>query len=355
MGACSSSTEPPAAAQSILTQRPVQIQNFKDKAREWNLTAPNIELAFEEAQEDGLKMCIPLHYEDAMRLFLYGKRVLSSVPATRQASIKLLFSDKMSKAYERLKRIVLVGETSTDDANAFTNFVSSNPTWGNDSWVVFRDHSLLKNKPSSYVERIQSDSGLSYMHGAIVLQHYLVAMQLTTSVGMVDIVRYLRQEMGPEELKNHIVHGFGESSLAFLRHLFPTSSLDSFMSVQVKDPKVTSYLETYGPALVTGFGVRPDFRDEKSNVYVKSSSVGEVEGNHALVLVGYRQEQEEVRFLLQNWWSSKPFVEVNVAYLAASGAHLTFSTVPRLEIPASFAVNSKKHVEAIHDVRERHA
>lgn len=353
MGACSCSNQAPESGEKLLPKPPVNIQNFKDKAKEWNLTSSNIDLAFEEAQEDNLSLSKPMHYEDVMKLFLYGKRLLPSVPQTRQASVNLLLGDKTGKAYERLKRIVLIGEVSSDDTKAFVTFLSTHPAWGGvDSWVAFRDHPLLKNKPSAYVERIQSDNGLSYLNAPIVLQHYLVSMQLDSLVGMVDLVKYLRQSMGHEELKNHIVHGFGQSSLVFLQHLFPASSVDSFLTVEVKNPEVTKFLQEYGPALVTGFGVRPDFQDEKNSVFVNISSA-EAQGNHALLLIGFRREYNELRFLLQNWWTSKPFVEVSVGYLAACGASLTFSTIPRLEIPTSFHVNSKRHVEVVHDVRER--
>jgi len=284
-----------------------------------------------------------------LMLFLYAKRLLPAESTTRRTSVKDLLG---TMAHERLKRIVVNGESSSEDTMAFESFVFSNSSWGSDSWVAFRDHTLLKDKPVSYVERIQSDKGLSYMHGPIALQHYLVAMQLDTPVGMVDIVKYLRQEMGAPELRNHVVYGFGESSLVFLQHLFPASSLDSFKTVQVSDPDVPQYLEDHGPALVTSFGVRADFRDEKTNVHLRSSE-GDVEGNHALLMIGYRREKDELRFLLQNWWASKPFVEVNALYLAGCGAQLTFSTAPRLEIPASFTLSTKRHVESVHDVRER--
>ena len=41
-------------------------------------------------------------------------------------------------------------------------------------------------------------------------------------------------------------------------------------------------------------------------------------GLHAMVLVGVRKNGNGPRYLLQNWWSKKPFVEVDADYLKSS-------------------------------------
>jgi hypothetical protein len=45
---------------------------------------------------------------------------------------------------------------------------------------------------------------------------------------------------------------------------------------------------------------------------------------HAMLLVGHRKEGEETRFLLQNWWIDKPYVEVDLQYLISTGANVRF-------------------------------
>lgn len=51
-------------------------------------------------------------------------------------------------------------------------------------------------------------------------------------------------------------------------------------------------------------------------------------GSHSVLVVGWRQEKGagsgNVRLLVQNWWHSKQFFEVDVEYLASRGAHLTW-------------------------------
>lgn len=43
------------------------------------------------------------------------------------------------------------------------------------------------------------------------------------------------------------------------------------------------------------------------------------------VLLAWRREQGvHFRFLLQTWWPDKPFIEVDAAYLASRGAHVSW-------------------------------
>ena len=43
-----------------------------------------------------------------------------------------------------------------------------------------------------------------------------------------------------------------------------------------------------------------------------------------MVLVGYRVVDGKKRYLLQNWWNSKPYVEVGCDYLLSSKATIHF-------------------------------
>lgn len=70
-----------------------------------------------------------------------------------------------------------------------------------------------------------------------------------------------------------------------------------------------------------------------------------LEGYHAMVLVGYREDKEKRHFLLQNWWHKKQFVEVDEDYLVASAALITFIQTPQTKIPESFAISHGKYFE----------
>lgn len=68
-----------------------------------------------------------------------------------------------------------MGKNFDEERSLFDALVAEHPEWGPEkSYVVFRDHDLLKDKPP-YVERVQP-SGLCYMHAPVILQHYQVAM-----------------------------------------------------------------------------------------------------------------------------------------------------------------------------------
>ena len=125
---------------------------------------------------------------------------------------------------------------------------------------------------------------------------------------------------------------------------------------EANSAKVVKNLHTHGPALVSKFQVhRPEFRTSTDRTVYTGPATGDVKGSHAMVLVGHRVDDATGahRFLIQNWWSRKPFVEVDAQYLASSSAMLTFVPTPQPRIPESFAVNDAAHVELEMDVAEQ--
>jgi hypothetical protein len=76
-------------------------------------------------------------------------------------------------------------------------------------------------------------------------------------------------------------------------------------------------LKSYGPGLVSGFAVAQDFIGDDWQ-HLGKYKVEKFEGRHAMVLVGYRIVDGKKRYLLQNWWKTKPYVEVDIGYLLSS-------------------------------------
>jgi hypothetical protein len=70
-----------------------------------------------------------------------------------------------------------------------------------------------------------------------------------------------------------------------------------------------------------------------------------------MVLIGYRKHGDQYRFLLQNWWKNKPYVEVDVEYLEACDASVLFVTTPQKNI-SGFATNFEDLVECNVDLAE---
>jgi hypothetical protein len=171
------------------------------------------------------------------------------------------------------------------------------------------------------VERVQL-SGLCYMHAAVVLQHYLVAMQHEQATGMMSLTAYLRKWMPRQELHRHIFSDEGYSSFGFLIRILENPPSDEQPSVRDEGALVQG-LEEYGPALVSCFRVAPEFISRQWQ-HLGTDNISPTSGAHAMLLVGHRKEGEETRFLLQNWWTDKPYVEVDLQYLISAGAKVRF-------------------------------
>jgi hypothetical protein len=78
-------------------------------------------------------------------------------------------------------------------------------------------------------------------------------------------------------------------------------------------------LRTYGPGLVSNFHVHEDFYDSEVSSH-RGSPIGALKGRHSMVLIGHRLEGDNDIYLLQNWWKSKQFVEVDHNYLKRCNA-----------------------------------
>jgi hypothetical protein len=334
------------------TGNAVTLQEYKTCCNKWNVKEKDVKEAMKLARADKLSIGSPLTIKDRMILFVYVKNILdmNNEHIRRTQINKLFVSDR--DAFTRLERIVEIGESSTNQLTAFDNFVKIHPEWSTPetSWVLFRDHPSLRTK-HSYVERTQL-SGLCYMHGPVVFQHYLVSMNCDDIVGMVDIADYLRKHMATEPLKNHIFADSGGHSTEFARTILGFETQESFEKPDVKCAEVPHFMKQYGPGLVSSMEIWSCFLDPHQWVHVGLPR-GRKQGHHAMVLVGYRHEKGALRFLLQNWWQQKAFVEVDGNYLRACGALLTFCNTPQRTIPKTFETNLNRHVEAAHDSCEQ--
>lgn len=121
------------------------------------------------------------------------------------------------------------GNAST--LGSFEHFAKVHSFWGVEaeqkSWVVFRDHPLLKDL-DCFVERVQTSKELSFMHAAIVLQHYLVCMGSSKSAGMLSTSGFWKQKMSERALQNYIFENAGGNSTVFLRDLLGFANSSCF-------------------------------------------------------------------------------------------------------------------------------
>ena len=320
-------------------------EKLKSSAEKWNLDNAAIQRAVTLYKQDYPEGDSP-SLENELLPFLYAKGILAKEKSViRKIKFEDLLeaeeadSDELRKALDRLQAIVVIGETSPTRANLdeqfFDAFIKDHPEWaGKNSFVVFRDHKSLKGKPHALVERFQK-SGLCYMHACVVVQHYLVAMSSQDKVPMLNISEYLKKYMPSESLFEHIWSNKGGDSWDFLNNILenkPKSRIISTASdASLLDFDLPEKLRAYGPGLVSGFKVTKEFAlDEWQHLGEYSSET--FLGRHAMVLVGYRTVNEKKRYLLQNWWKAKPYIEVDANYLFSSDAIIRFIKEPQMEM-----------------------
>lgn len=316
---------------------------FTPYADEWKLEESDIETAAKlYAKDCGENWRAP----SKLLLFLYAKGILAEKKSSirRDEFEELLAAEthKLKKGLERLQTIVEKGETTPRRSNmetdsVFDDFVTKHKEWkADDSFVVFRDHENLKGKSHALVERFQK-SGLCYMHACVVVQHYLVAMNNDKEVPMLNMAEYLKKYMPGDRLYDHIWNNKGGDSWDFLKHILKEKpgidDIVSRLSDSLRNDDLDILLKAYGPGLVAGFAVAKNFTGDDWQ-HLGKYEVEKHEGRHAMVLVGYRIVDGKKRYLLQNWWKSKPYVEVDVDYLRSSEATVHFITKKQSEMGA---------------------
>jgi hypothetical protein len=302
--------------------------------------------------------------QDERRAFLYAKEMLTSgffsMPIVRQDKFNSLLDpdavhfipvrEQLLAARDHLRQIMTqteVGSSLTPGCTTFDAFAKNHPVWDDPSasYVLWRDHPGLKGKPSAFVERIQPGSGLSYMHAPIVMQHYLVQMNVAGAVGMVDMAEYLRQHESAEGLEQriwwqHLYADGGGFSLDVLRRILVQDSVPELRLVFRNDHDRLLKKHAYGPLLVSGFEVRDDFSNTSESVHLDQRPPGfpwvPRAKRHAMVIVGYRREGRRGRLLLQNWWAQKVWLKFSRILLTLSSSRLRkwMRTILRTALPA---------------------
>jgi hypothetical protein len=261
---------------------------------------------------------------DDLRLFLYAKGILAHKSSNGRkiafdelldpaaALVTSAAREELEEGRARLARIVDTGEQASPEAVplTFEVFCKTHPVWADKtkSYVVFRDHEAFAGKEGVFVERIQL-SGLCYMHAPIVLQHYLVRMNSTEQVMMLDMGIYLRQYMGDTALYKHIWEDAGGDSVEFLKHILVQDSQPEISTPDSDGSTWLTSLKEHGPLLVSGAEIEDVFLNGDATSFCGGLTT-EIHGRHAMVLVGHRRDSSGRNlFLLQNWWRRKVCTE----------------------------------------------
>lgn len=206
---------------------------------------------------------------------------------------------------------------------SFAKFAQENPHWGTSekSFVFFRDHHDIQHRPNVLIQRRQK-SGNCYIHGPIVAYYYLQAMR-SQDAKPVDIRKFVLQHLDVEHLSKVITRvGGGASRYVFQTlvgdraKMFPCGFSDNNNDVEEN-------LRKYGPGLITGFQVEQKFHGDSASH--GGAFHGPVLGSHSMVLVGIRRDENNKPWILiQNWWRSKQFCEVDSTYFTSANATILF-------------------------------
>lgn len=223
---------------------------------------------------------------------------------------------------------------------SFANFVKKNPKWSKGkAYVVFRDHPHLAGPP---IQRVQI-FGTCALHAPITLQHYLVAMGRKERSPTLNMQAWLRK-LAPAVFLENVVFGKGHHAIDVL----PTLLEPGTQLHPVADPlDIPHALQIFGPGLIGRWSVEPSFSKGTKLHYQGQAELPTVadlnQGMnsaplHAMLVVGYRGEDSDLRLLLQNWWETKQFIEVDCAYYAACCSHTTFVKTPQTMFPEKAGV-----------------
>ena len=165
------------------------------------------------------------------------------------------------------------------------------------------------------------------------MQHYVVQMGTSNkpkSVGMLDMNKYIRTMFDADMLEHRVIKNVGGNSKVLLGSiLLPGSATSIFHAKQLADADFVKVFQQYGPALISTFNVYPSFKTHQGPFLGATTASEKPDGTHAMVIVGHRWESQSnakgtLRLLVQNWWETKQFVEMDLAYLAACNAFVTF-------------------------------
>ena len=263
--------------------------------------------------------------------FLYNRQgLLSPVVDTRRRELASIINKDCSEyinAFERLEMLEQDdrhGDSPRSDCHSWDDFLKDVNGWtAPKGYVWFIDSFEAGTAEARPLQRFQK-SRLCYIHAPVMLISYLQRKLGKKNVKMIDMMKWIRTSFSSKLLHRHIFQNEGGSSELILRQFLVKRGCTK---VKAWSDIETSDFEQFGPALVCGFDVYDDFEKPGKFSYgdadIPPANV-KSKGQHSMVLLGVRKENEQKIFLLQNWWKGKQFVECSEEYLASCEAKAFF-------------------------------
>lgn len=254
---------------------------------------------------------------------------------------------KYEAAADRLRRLA-----AREEEVNLTSLTPAVHTFSEHEFPGYKaSHIIFLNRPHTIAQRFQR-GGLCSMNAPVIVQYYREVLNFKLGkkeYPMLDLLKFLREKLGPEELADYIFKCDGFDSHLFLKKIIGEESHVQPSGVH----DIIDNFKKYGPALLQKFEVREDFCNQAIHHHYGKSHSDVIVGYHAMVLVGYRFDSESNKnfFLIQNWWKEKQFVEVDEDYLKAHVGGIYFLITPQSEIienvPPTYDFGRFRNVEGI--------
>ena len=264
-------------------------------------------------------------------------------------------------------RLIEVDRESFFD-DCFRKFTDRVPDWNGKSCTIFWNSYDIDWRKKALIIREQS-AGLCFLNAVFVFEHYLTAiLSKGTITTTYDVGKYQTKELHGEILEDFLLNGRLSSTLGVLKSLcslgddaFTTISLPSDLDLCKR--QYEAFCELICQLVITRPGIISQMKATHLSESVEQIQFSDVPCSqldyprHAMLLIGACKKADgEYYFLVQNWWQSRPFLELSGRYLAQCDAKITFlkPTVTKLERREEnqLVLNDALYAETCTDVGE---
>ena len=265
-------------------------------------------------------------------------------------------------------RVIEVDKESFFD-DCFQKFTDRVPEWNDERCTIFWNSYDNDWRKKVLIIREQS-AGLCFLSAVFVFEHYLTAIFSKGAIPTTyDVGKYEAKELRGEVLEDFLLNGRLSSTLGILKSVCALGD-DDFETILLpsnRDLRARQYQDDC--ELISQLvASRPGIISQMKASHISGSSVEQIQftdapGNqldsprHAVLLIGACKKADgEYYFLVQNWWPSRPFLELSGRYLAHCDAKITFllPTVTKLERREEneMILNNALYAETCSDIGE---
>lgn len=280
---------------------------LRDRQAEWNLTDSQVQQSAELIAHD---LALPLCLSNELVLFAYAKRLFAGLDQ-RERTHKLFGVDRPATTEaithrNRLQLVVDGYEVDTCNPSTLSALVERRPGYSGVRGVS---------------DRLQLANTCCSLAAPIMWSLYLQGGE------PINLPVHLRRSGSATLLERLVFHRRGVDSRQFFGEVCPQVPItDTLVLAKGGEPALQAKLTEYNhlPCMVSRLRIPQSVlfdEDEDGDCYLGASAGSSGPKMHSTLLVGSSGD----RYVLQNWWKSRPFLEVDYAFLERHGAHVHFA------------------------------